>query len=80
LKKNKEAAMTKHFDKGDTVKWPDGHGAERYGTVVKELDIRSYLNGERIEASPQNPKYLVQRKSDGIREVIDPENLYKIAA
>jgi hypothetical protein len=52
----------KSFRKGDKVEW-DSHGGTAVGTVLKKITERTEAGGRTVDASPDEPQYLVESES-----------------
>jgi Hypervirulence associated proteins TUDOR domain len=66
--------VTKTFKKGDRVEW-DSHGGTAIGTVEKEITERTEAGGRTVDASPEEPQYLVKSEKSGGTAVHKPEAL-----
>ncbi len=58
--------MAKHakITKGDRVSWRS-HGSTAIGTVKRKLVRRGRAAGRTVDASPQEPQYLVESEKSG---------------
>jgi hypothetical protein len=53
------------FRKGDVVEW-DSHGGTAHGKVERKITERTEAGGRTVDASPEEPQYLVRSdKSNG---------------
>lgn len=68
--------MTKSFRKGDKVEW-DSHGGTAVGTVEKKITERTEAGGRTVDASEDEPQYLVKSEKSGGTAVHKPEALRK---
>ena len=68
--------MTKSFEKGDEVEW-DSHGGTAVGTVEKKITERTEAGGRTVDASEDEPQYLVKSEKSGGTAVHKPEALRK---
>jgi hypothetical protein len=68
--------MTKSFKKGDKVEW-DSHGGTAVGTVEKKITERTEAGGRTVDASEDEPQYLVKSEKSGGTAVHKPEALRK---
>ena len=66
--------MTKHFKQGDRVEW-DSHGGTAVGTVEKKITSRTEAGGRTVDASEDEPQYLVKSEKSGGTAVHKPEAL-----
>ena len=54
----------KEFTTGDKVEW-DSHGGTAHGKVERKITERTEAGGRTVDASPEEPQYLVRSdKSD----------------
>lgn len=66
--------MTTTFQKGDRVKWSVGTG-KATGTVQKKVTQETDLNGQRVDASEEDPRYFVKNDNTGNVTSHKPESL-----
>lgn len=66
--------MAKTFRKGDKVEW-DSHGGTAVGKVEKKITSRTEAGGRTVDASPEEPQYLVRSDKSGGTAVHKPEAL-----
>jgi Hypervirulence associated proteins TUDOR domain len=52
------------FKKGDKVKWKS-HGGEAIGTVERKITERTEAGGRTVDASKDEPQYLVKSEKSG---------------
>ena len=64
------------FKKGDKVEW-DSHGGTAVGTVEKKITERTEAGGRTVDASEDEPQYLVKSEKSGGTAVHKPEALRK---
>ena len=64
----------KTFRKGDVVEW-DSHGGTAHGTVEKKITSRTEAGGRTVDASPEEPQYLVRSDNSGGTAVHKPSAL-----
>jgi hypothetical protein len=66
--------MTTSFRKGDRVEW-DSHGGTAVGTVEQKITSRTEAAGRTVDASEDEPQYLVRSEKSGGTAVHKPEAL-----
>lgn len=66
--------MTETFRKGDKVEW-DSHGGTAVGSVERKITSRTEAGGRTVDASPDEPQYLVRSDKSGGRAVHKPDAL-----
>ena len=66
--------MTKTFRKGDRVEW-DSHGGTAQGKVLRKITERTEAGGRTVDASEDEPQYLVESESGSGTAVHKPEAL-----
>lgn len=66
--------MARSFSKGDRVEW-DSHGGTAIGIVEYTITSRTEAGGRTVDASPEEPQYLVRSEKSGGRAVHKPEAL-----
>ena len=57
-------ANKQKFHKGDTVEWPSGQG-KATGTVQKKITEDQTVDGNKVAASKEDPRYLVENDNTG---------------
>ena len=67
--------MTKELKKGDKVSW-SSHGGTAHGTVEKKQTSRTEIKGHKVDASKDNPEYIVKSDNGG-KAAHKPEALKK---
>ena len=68
--------MTKALKPGDKVKWGTSQG-ETQGKVVKTQTFPTHIKGYKVEASKDDPQYIVKSEKTGKRAAHKPEGLRK---
>ena len=68
--------MSKSFRKGDEVEW-DSHGGTAVGKVERKITSRTEAGGRTVDASPDEPQYLVRSDKSGGTAVHKPKALRK---
>ena len=66
--------MTADFRKGDNVEW-NSHGGKAVGEVVRKLTSETRAGGRKVEASKDEPQYLVRSVKSGGTAVHKPSAL-----
>ena len=64
------------FAKGDRVEW-DSHGGTAVGTVERKITERTEAGGRTVDASKDEPQYLVRSEKSGGTAVHKPDALRK---
>lgn len=54
--------MTQQYKQGDTVEWNSGSGTAK-GEVVKQITEPQEVDGNKIQASEDSPRYLVENEN-----------------
>ena len=68
--------MTQEFRQGDKVEWNSSQGKTR-GTVKKKLTSNTEVGGQKISASQDDPRYLVESEKSGKEAAHKPDSLSK---
>lgn len=68
--------MTTSFRKGDKVEW-DSHGGTAVGMVERKITSRTEAGGRTVDASEDEPQYLVRSEKSGGTAVHKPSALRK---
>ncbi|MDB9526697.1 DUF2945 domain-containing protein [Oscillatoria sp. CS-180] len=68
--------MAQTFKKGDKVSWNSGQG-ESTGTVKEYVTKDKTVDGQKVSASKDAPRYLVENDSTGNVTGHKPESLFK---
>ena len=63
--------MAETFRKGDKVEW-NSHGSTAEGVVEKKITSRTEEAGRTVDASPEEPQYLVRSDKSGGTAVHKP--------
>ena len=66
--------MAETFRKGDKVEW-NSHGSTAEGVVEKKITSRTEEAGRTVDASPEEPQYLVRSDKSGGTAVHKPDAL-----
>ena len=69
--------MAQEFKQGDTVEWNTPQGKTR-GTVRKKLTSSTEVGGQNINASEDDPRYLVESEKSGKEAAHKPGTLNKV--
>ena len=69
--------MTQELKQGDTVEWNTPQGTTR-GTVKKWLTSETEVGGQKVKASNEDPRYLVESEKSGKEAAHKPDALTKI--
>jgi Hypervirulence associated proteins TUDOR domain len=69
--------VSQEFKQGDEVEWNTPQGKTR-GTVKKKLTSRTEVGGQKVAASEEDPRYLVQSAKSGKEAAHKPEALEKV--
>lgn len=70
--------MAETFRKGDKVEW-NSHGSTAEGVVEKKITSRTEEAGRTVDASPEEPQYLVRSDKSGGTAVHKPDALRRRA-
>jgi len=68
--------VAQEFKQGDKVEWNTPQGMTR-GTVKKKLTSDTEVGGQKINASEDDPRYLLESEKSGKEAVHKPEALSK---
>ena len=68
--------MAQELTQGDKVEWNTPQGKTR-GTVKKKLTSDTEVGGQKISASEDDPRYLLESEKSGKEAVHKPEALSK---
>ena len=66
--------MSETFKKGDKVTW-QSHGSTAEGTVEKKITTETEAGGRKVNASKDEPQYLVKSEKSGGTAVHKPDAL-----
>ena len=69
--------MAQEFEQGDTVEWNTPQGKTR-GTVKKRLTSETEFGGQKIKASNDDPRYLVESEQSGNEAAHKPDALTRV--
>jgi hypothetical protein len=69
--------LAQEFEQGDTVEWNTPQGKTR-GTVKKKLTSNTEVGGQKIDASEDDPRYLVESEKSGKEAAHKPDALSKV--
>ena len=69
--------MAQEFRQGDTVEWNTPQGKTQ-GTVKKKLTSSTEVGGQKITASDNDPRYLVESEESGKEAAHKPDALTKV--
>ncbi len=69
--------MAQEFRQGDTVEWNTPQGKTR-GKVKKKLTSNTEIGGQKINASEDDPRYLVESEKSGKEAAHKPDSLDKV--
>ncbi len=69
--------MADEFKKGDRVKWNTSQGKTE-GTVEKKLTEPTDIKNHHVNASKENPEYLVKSKKSGKKAAHKPDSLEEV--
>jgi len=69
--------VAQEFRQGDTVVWNTPQGKTR-GKVKKKLTSNTEVGGQKIDASEDDPRYLVESEKSGKEAAHKPDTLSKI--
>lgn len=68
--------MTRELKPGDAVEWDTSQGRTR-GKVVKKKTSETYIKRHKVDASNDNPEYIVESDASGKRAAHKPGALRK---
>ena len=69
--------MATTFKQGDRVEW-DSHGGTAVGTVERKITERTEAGGRTVDASQDEPQYLVRSEKSGGTAVHKPSALRRV--
>jgi hypothetical protein len=69
--------VAQEFRQGDTVEWNTPQGKTR-GKVKKKLTSNTEVGGQKIKASEEDPRYLVESEKSGKEAAHKPDALSKV--
>jgi uncharacterized protein YijF (DUF1287 family) len=73
----KERPMSESFKKGDKVQWKSAQGTV-HGTVIRKLTEPTDIKGHHVNASSDDPQYLVSSDKTGAEAAHKPDALKKL--
>ena len=68
--------MAQEFEQGDQVQWNTPQGKTR-GKVKKKLTSSTEIGGQKINASEDDPRYLIESEKSGKESAHKPDSLSK---
>jgi hypothetical protein len=68
--------VAQEFAQGDAVEWNTPQG-KTHGTVKKKLTSPAEVGGQKVSASEDDPRYLVESEKSGKEAAHKPEALSK---
>jgi hypothetical protein len=68
--------VAQEFNQGDTVEWNTPQGKTR-GTGKKKLTSETEVGGQKVNASEDDPRYLVESEKSGKQAAHKPDALSK---
>jgi Hypervirulence associated proteins TUDOR domain len=69
--------LPQEFKQGDTVEWNTPQGKTQ-GTVKKKLTSSTEVGGQNINASEDDPRYLLESEKSGKEAAHKPDTLKKV--
>ena len=69
--------MAQEFKQGDTVEWNTSQGKTR-GTVKRRLTSETEVGGQKVNASEDDPRYLVESEKSGNEAAHKPDTLTNV--
>lgn len=69
--------MARDLEKGDRVKWNTPQG-ETHGEVKKKLTSDTEVGGQKVNATDDDPRYLVESEKSGKEAAHKPDALKKV--
>jgi hypothetical protein len=69
--------LAQEFRQGDAVEWNTPQGKTR-GKVKKKLTSSTEVSGQKITASEDDPRYLVESEKSGKEAAHKPDSLNKV--
>jgi hypothetical protein len=69
--------VAQDLEQGDKVEWNTPQGKTR-GTVMKKLTSDTEVGGQKITASVNDPRYLVESEKSGKEAAHKPDALSKV--
>lgn len=69
--------MAQEFERGDRVEWNTPQGKTR-GKVKTKLTSSTQVGGQKINASEDDPRYLIESEKSGKESAHKPDSLSKV--
>ena len=69
--------MAQEFKQGDIVEWNTPQGKTQ-GKVKKKLTSSTEVGGQKINASDDDPRYLIESQKSGKESAHKPDSLSKV--
>ena len=69
--------MAQNLEQGERVKWNTPQG-ETLGKVKKKLTTTTKVGGQKISASDDDPRYLIESEKSGKESAHKPDALSKV--
>ena len=69
--KEERSVVAQEFKQGDRVKWNTPQG-ETYGKVKKRLTSTTEVGGQKVNASDDDPRYVVESEKSGKEAATSP--------
>jgi hypothetical protein len=69
--------VAQEFEQGDTVEWNTPQGKTR-GIVKKKLTSEMQVGGQKVSASEDDPRFLVESEKSGKEAAHKPDSLSKV--
>ena len=69
--------MAQEFKQGDTVEWNTPQGKTR-GKVKRKLTSSTQIGGQKVNASEDDPRYVVESEKSGKEAAHKPNALEKV--
>jgi hypothetical protein len=69
--------VAQELKQGDKVEWNTPQGKTR-GTVQKKLTSNTEVGGQKVNASEDDPRYLVESEKSGKEAAHNPDALNKV--
>jgi hypothetical protein len=75
--RKQDGKVAQDFKQGDAVEWNTPQGKTR-GKVKKKLTSRTEVGGQKVNASEDDPRYLVESEKSGKEAAHKPDALGKV--
>jgi hypothetical protein len=66
--------VAREFEPGDRVEWNTPQGKTR-GTVKEKLTSETQVGGQKVNASEDDPRYLIESEKSGKESAHKPDSL-----